>query len=146
MSEKVPQNFANHAKIVPHYHFFTFGILLINLGWAIWQLWKAPALGAGVALLLAVALIFMFFQLRIFPLSVQDRVIRLEMRLRLREVLPEDLRARIPEIGAKQLVALRFASDPELPGLVREVLDQGLRDGKAIKQKIKNWQADHLRL
>jgi hypothetical protein len=76
---------------------------------------------------------------------VQDRVIRLEMRLRLAGVLPADLQARIPEFTVDQLVSLRFASDAELPGLARKVLDDKIADRKAIKQLIKEWQADYLR-
>jgi hypothetical protein len=76
---------------------------------------------------------------------VQDRVIRLEMRLRLQQVLPANLRERIPEFTVSQLVALRFASDDELPGLARKVLEEKLTDRKAIKRLVQNWQADLLR-
>jgi len=146
MAEKMPQTYENHAKLVPTYHFVAFGILVINLGWSIWALIKAPSDGATiVALLLAVALLLMFFHMRTFPLSVQDRVIRLEMRLRLAEVLPDDLRPRIGELTRGQLVALRFAGDGELPGLVREVLEGRLTGGRDIKKKIKDWQPDYLR-
>jgi hypothetical protein len=82
---------------------------------------------------------------RTFAVRVQDRVIRLEMRLRLRELLPPDLVPRISELRPRQLVALRFAGDRELPALTRRVLDERLQDGKAIKQLITDWQADHLR-
>lgn len=145
MAEKKPQTYENHAKFVPTYHFVTSGILVINLGWSIWALIAAPSGGAVMALLLAVALLLMFFHMRTFPLSVQDRVIRLEMRLRLGEVLPEDLRSRIGELTRGQLVALRFAGDGELPELVREVLEGRLTGASAIKKKIKDWQADYLR-
>lgn len=145
MAEKKPQAYENHAKFVPTYHFVAFGILVINLGWSIWALIAAPSGGAVVALLLAVALLLMFFHMRIFPLTVQDRVIRLEMRLRLGEVLPEDLRSRIGELTRGQLVALRFAGDGELPELVREVLEGRLTGAGAIKKKIQDWQPDYLR-
>lgn len=82
---------------------------------------------------------------RLFALTVQDRVIRLEMRLRLERLLPADLKSRIPELSPDQFVSLRFAGDAELPALVREVLDKNLTDRKQIKQKIRDWQADHLR-
>ena len=75
----------------------------------------------------------------------QDRVIRLEMRLRLKEVLSGDLRGRILELTPSQLIGLRFASDAELPDLVREVLANGIQDREVIKRKIRDWQADHLR-
>ena len=82
---------------------------------------------------------------RMFALSVQDRVIRLEERLRYERLLPPDLQARILEFEPGQLVALRFASDAELPGLARKVLDEKLSDRKAIKKMIQNWQSDDLR-
>jgi hypothetical protein len=87
----------------------------------------------------------MFVYMRTFPLTVQDRLIRLEMRLRLDRVLPADLKARIPDLTVSHLVALRFASDAELPALVREVLEGKTTRPKDIKQKIRDWQADHLR-
>jgi hypothetical protein len=76
---------------------------------------------------------------------VQDRVIRLEMRLRMREVCPPDLAARVREFTPAQLVALRFAGDAELPTLARKVLDEKLQDRKAIKSMVRDWQADNLR-
>jgi hypothetical protein len=78
-------------------------------------------------------------------LVVQDRVIRLEMRHRLKDVLPSDLRGRIADLTPRQLVALRFASDDEMPALVREVLAGSLPSPKAIKQSVKSWQGDYLR-
>jgi hypothetical protein len=80
-----------------------------------------------------------------FALAVQDRVIRLEMQLRLQNLLPADLRPRIPEFTVSQLVALRFASDAELPDLARKTLAENLRERKAIKQLIRDWQPDNLR-
>ena len=78
-------------------------------------------------------------------MTVQDRVIRLEMRLRLQELLAADLKPRIGELSRAQLIGLRFASDPELPGLVREILEQKLTTPREIKRRIQNWQADHFR-
>jgi hypothetical protein len=98
-----------------------------------------------VAVLLAVALVIISFEARLFALRVQDRVIRLEMRLRMRDVLPADLQARIPEFTLGQLIALRFAGDSELPGLARKVLDEKLSDRTAIKKMVQNWQPDTLR-
>ncbi len=80
-----------------------------------------------------------------FALTVQDRVIRLEERLRFERLLPEDLKARIPEFTVAQLVSLRFASDAELPALARKVLSDNLTDRKTIKKLVQNWRADHLR-
>jgi hypothetical protein len=76
---------------------------------------------------------------------VQDRVIRLEMRLRLERLLPPELRSRVSEFTVPQLVSLRFAGDDELPVLARQVLEEKLSDRKTIKRRIKNWQADFLR-
>lgn len=145
MSDHEPQSFANHARFVPPFHFGVFGILVLNLLLSLYRIARIPSLESGMALLLAVALLGMFFYLRVFPLTVQDRLIRLEMRLRLREVLPPELRGRIGELDVDQLVALRFASDPELPELMREVLDKKIMSRTEIKKKIREWQADDLR-
>jgi len=145
MAESTPQNYANHARFVPLYHYVTSLILVANLGWSVWGLFRGVSVDAVFAVLVAVALILLFWYLRAFPLAVQDRLIRLEMRLRLAEVLPEDLRGRISDLATGQLVALRFASDAEMPGLVREVLEKGIADRSEIKKKIKDWQPDHLR-
>lgn len=142
--ERRPQTYANHAKLEPAYHFAAFGILVVNLGYAVLQLWRAPAFATGLQLALAVALLILFLAVRVFALSVQDRVIRLEERLRLERLLPEELRARIPELSVPQLVALRFASDGELSELVRSVLEERL-EREAIKRRIKDWRPDYQR-
>jgi hypothetical protein len=145
MDEPEPQSFENHAKLVPLYHVGVFGALVLNLFWALYKVVVAHNPDSFVGLLVALALIGLFFYARIFALTVQDRVIRLEMSLRLREVLPADLRDRIEEIRPGQLIALRFASDAELPELVRDILGGTLRDRTEIKRRIRNWQPDHLR-
>ena len=99
-----------------------------------------------IGALTAVALIIIGLFSRIHALWAQDRVIRLEMRLKLIEVLPDDLKSRVGDLSTAHLVALRFASDAELPGLVRRVLDGSLTEQKAIKQAIVNWQADYQRV
>jgi hypothetical protein len=139
------QSFENHAKFVPGFHVVTLGIFTINLGWRIYRVAHAFSAETAISLLLAIAFILAALFARIFALTVQDRVIRLEMRLRLGEILPAELRPRIPEFTVNQLVALRFASDAELPGLARKVLDGKLNDRKAIKKMIQNWQPDFLR-
>jgi hypothetical protein len=98
-----------------------------------------------IYLLTAAALVLLMFNARLFALSVQDRVIRLEERMRLSSLLPADLKPRVSEFTVSQLVALRFASDEELPRLARKVLTDKLTDRKAIKQMVKNWRADDLR-
>ena len=146
MANQKPQNFQNHVRVVPPYHMFVLGVFLINLGTSIYRLLRIGySWESLVNFLLALALVVLFFYARIFVLTVQNRVIRLEMRLRLAELLPADLRPRIPEFTVGQLVALRFACDAELPALARKVLDEKLSDRKAIKRLVKDWQADYLR-
>ena len=146
MANEKPQNFQNHAKFVPLFHGFTFFVFVVNLGWSVYHLMTSNKTVESVLLVfMAAALILLFFYARIFALTVQDRVIRLEMRLRLAGILPAEMRSRIPEFTVGQLVALRFASDAELPALAKKVLDDKISDRKAIKQMIKDWQGDYLR-
>jgi len=144
MNEPV-QTYKNHAKFVPIYHFVAFPILLLNFGWAGYRMFDLGTGDSIVNALTALALLILFFLARIFALRVQDRVIRLEMRLRLRELLPPGLHPRIPDFTTAQLVAMRFASDAELPDLAVAVLRDRIHDKKVIKQMIKAWQGDHLR-
>jgi hypothetical protein len=139
------QNFKNHAKFVPLFHFVAVPILVTNFLWSAYRAFTRPGWDTALAALVAAALVITIFLARVFALRVQDRVIRLEMRLRMRELLPPDLHPRIAEFTTGQLVALRFAGDRELPVLARRVLDERQQDKKAIKQMIKDWQADHLR-
>jgi hypothetical protein len=139
------QNFKNHSRFVPAFHFFVVPIFLVNIVWSIERLVHAFSEGTVVSLLVAVALLVLAFSLRIMALTVQDRVVRLEMRVRMQQVLPADLRPRIGEFTIGQLVSLRFASDAELPDLSRKVLQDKLTDRKAIKQLVRDWQPDFLR-
>lgn len=139
------QNFENHARLMPLFHQVTAPILAINLIWSIYEVVRVHSANSVVMLLLAIGLFTLAISARLMALSVQDRVIRLEMRLRMQQALPPDLRARIAEFTLPQLIALRFAGDDELPELSRKVLDQNLSDGKAIKKMIRNWQPDLLR-
>jgi hypothetical protein len=140
------QNFANHTRVIPVYHFFAIPVMVINF---VWSLLRLRALGfsfAGIfGVLLAAALVVLVFYARTFPLAVQDRLIRLEERLRCERLLPADLQPRICEFSADQLVSLRFACDAELPALARKVLDEKLTERKAIKRLIKNWKPDYQR-
>ena len=146
MSEAQPQNYGNHARFVAPFHYVAMPILLINFGWSIYRAATAMSAETIIWALTALALIIVGLFSRIHALWAQDRVIRLEMRLKLIEVLPDDLKSRIYDLSTGQLVALRFASDAELPGLVRRVLDGSLTEQKAIKQAIVNWQADYQRV
>jgi hypothetical protein len=140
------QNFANHTKIFPPFHFFVVPVLFINLGVQLYWMKAFWFSYTGIfGVLMALALIVGFFSARLFALSVQDRVIRLEERLRYQRLLPADLQARIEEFTVAQLVSLRFASDAELPALARKVLDEKLNERKAIKQLVKSWKPDYLR-
>lgn len=143
MSE-APQTFENHAKVVPAYHYFTFALVVINLLWNLYRTVVAFSVDQLMSLAVAVALLMLFFFARIFALRVQDRVIRLETRLRLAALAP-DLTPRLGEFTVDQLCSLRFASDAELPELARKVLAERLNDRKTIKQMIRHWEADHLR-
>jgi hypothetical protein len=145
MAENIPQNFENHARILPAYHYVTFPLLAINFFFTLYQVVTNFSAGSLMAFGLAIALVLLFFVARVMALTVQDRVIRLEERLRMRELLPADLQPRFADFTVKQLVALRFASDAELPALARTVLDEKITDQKAIKRMVKDWRADHQR-
>jgi hypothetical protein len=146
MADQKPQNFHTHTRLVPPFHMFVLPAFLLNAGWTIYHLIKVGiSFESVLGVLMAFALLTFALFARLFTLTVQDRVIRLEMRLRLADVLPVDLRPRIPEFSVGQLVSLRFACDAELPILARKVLDDKMEDRKAIKQLIKQWQADNLR-
>ncbi|MBM4186811.1 MAG: hypothetical protein FJ206_05795 [Gemmatimonadetes bacterium] len=141
-----PQSYANHKKYVFMYHRVAFALILVLLIWAIRLLIKEPSLDSVIALITVVVLGFLFWYARIFPLGVQNRVIRLEEELRYGRILPDDLRARAGELSLGQVIALRFASDEELPGLMRQVLGGQLTTQDAIKRAIKVWRPDHYRI
>ncbi len=145
MAEKVPQTRSNHARFDPLFHFVLGPILGILLIWTIVHLIRFPGTDSILLLLLAVAVTITGFKARLYALKVQDRVIRLEERFRLAGLLPDPLRARIPELTESQLVALRFASDAELPGLVERTLRETLRS-KQIKNAIQQWRPDYWRV
>jgi Family of unknown function (DUF6526) len=139
------QNFKNHVKLVPLFHYFVVPVLLINFGWSVRVAMHDLSADTVIASVTALALFLLAFLLRRMALTVQTRLIRLEMRLRMQEILPADLKARILEFQPGQLVALRFASDAELPELARKVLNEKLTDQKAIKMMVRDWQGDFLR-
>jgi len=152
MPDQATQTYATHRRFVPLYHFVAPIILLLNLLWTfvgIYHFWRFGGrfdrVNSIVQVLVAVALIILWFYLRNFALAVQDRVIRHEMRVRLGELLSADQRARIPELSVGQLIGLRFASDEELPALTRKVMDEKIADREAIKRLIRDWKADDQR-
>lgn len=146
MPERTPQTHANHRKFVPLYHFGLAGLLLLNFGYAVWCAVKDFGFDRVVALTTAVALILLYLFVRIFATGAQDRVIRLEERLRFAQLLPDDLKPRIEEFTRAQMVGLRFASDAEVPDLARRVLAENIQDREAIKKMIKEWRADYERI
>lgn len=139
------QNHANHARYVPLYHFVAGPILIANAGNAIWQLRNGISSGSVLYAATAVALLLAAFFARAFALKAQDRVIRLEMRMRLREVLPASQQGDIARLNMSQMVALRFASDAELPALVSAALSENL-GGRDIKKRITTWVPDENRV
>jgi uncharacterized protein DUF6526 len=139
------QSYKTHARWRPLFHFFVMPVLFVNVLVSAWRLIQTPGLSTAFGVVLAVALLGLGFVSRTQALTVQDRLIRLEMRLKLRQLLPPDLQPRINDLTHRQLVALRFASDAELADLVREVLAGRLTTTKDIKMHVKTWQADWLR-
>lgn len=140
------QNLKNHAKFVPLYHFFALPVLIINFIWSLVRLWHLGVSFQGIfGVFLAAALFLAALYGRLFALAVQDRLIRLEERLRYERVLQEELRWRADELTIDQIISLRFASDEELPALMQKVLDEKIAQRKAIKLLIKNWRPDYLR-
>jgi uncharacterized membrane protein YciS (DUF1049 family) len=140
------QNLANHGKFLPPFHFFVVPVLTINLIYSLYWSGKMGFAPRGILQVLVVAALAVgFLSARMMALKVQDRVIRLEERLRYERVLPPELKPRIGEFTVSQLVALRFACDAELPALARKVLDDKICERKAIKQMVKTWKPDYLR-
>lgn len=146
MAEKVPQTRENHARFVPPFHFVAGPIVIGLLIWSVVRLFKEPSADAGGNVALLVALLLVYTYARFFSLRAQDRVIRLEEQLRYQRLLPADLNARASEFTIDQYVALRFASDAELPNLARTVLDQKLTDQRKIKAMIRDWRPDYQRV
>ncbi|TFH61437.1 MAG: hypothetical protein E4G90_09710 [Gemmatimonadales bacterium] len=139
------QNASKHTRWFPLFHFVSIPLLGAFAYKMIKELVKSPGADTAWGVALALGVFFGVFGSRVMVLKVQDRVIRLEMRLRLAQVLPSDLQSVIPGLRAGQLVALRFASDAELPDLVRRVSSGELTEQKTIKMAISDWQADWFR-
>lgn len=140
------QSFANHTMWDPKWHFVVLPILLINVFYRVFEMLDTEInLGSMWDIVVAIALLLVGYSTRIYALKVQDRLIRLEERLRLAELLPPTMQNRIGELSQSQLIGLRFASDAELPGLVEETLKTQM-GAKQIKQAIKTWRADDFRV
>ena len=139
------QNFDNHQKFVPGFHYVALPILLINVIYSGFLTATSFSVGSVIGLLVAIALVIVGLFARTFALGAQDRVIRLEERLRLRDLLP-DQSGTIDNLTTAQLIGLRFASDGEVGALVATVTAEGIEDRKEIKKRVTNWRPDHQRL
>ena len=142
----VPQTYKNHAKLVPLFHYVLLPILLLNFLARAYDLWRSPGRSTGWNVVMAIAFMITALFARVFALKAQDRVIRLEERMRMREILPSDLQSRIRDFTPEQLIGLRFASDAELPALAAAVLRDKIENRNAIKKMVKDWRADHCRV
>ena len=152
MAEKQPQTFANHVRLDPPFHFFVLPVFAAALIWAVVRFFmhlshRSPwgNFRAFLIIALAAAAATLVVKARQYSLKVQDRVIRLEERLRLMQLLPEPLRSRIPELTEDQLCGLRFASDAEVAKLTGRALNEKL-GRKQIKQAIQSWRPDDWRV
>lgn len=152
MADHPAQNYSNHSRLDPLFHFFLGPVFILGVILSLVHFFAHLGhsdfhenFHAGLIILFAVALLVLVTKTRLYALKVQDRVIRLEERLRLTQLLPEPLRSRIPELTEDQLIGLRFASDAEVPTLVERTLKEKL-SRKQIKQAIVNWRPDNWRV
>lgn len=146
MAAHMPQTFANHTRLDPLFHFFILPAMAISVVVAAWNLVQGGVTLVTLwSVVAAAALLFAVLRMRIYALTVQDRLIMLEERLRLRMLLPDRIKARTGELDRTQLLALRFAPDAEIPALVERTLNEKL-SCIAIKKAIENWRPDHHRV
>jgi len=152
VSQQTPQNYANHTRFDPLFHFFLLPVfalgLILSLIHFFYHLRESDLrdnIHSFLLILLAVALLTLVLKVRLYALKLQDRIIRLEERLRLTQLLSEPLRSGIPELTKGQLCGLRFASDAEVPKLVERALNEKLTR-KDIKQAIQAWRPDYWRV
>lgn len=140
------QSFANHTRWHPPFHFVLSPILFLHFVYTAYLLYQTPDFAHFEALVLAFGFLLLLLLVRINPLRAQDRLIRLEEQLRYQRVLPAELAARAGQMPVRFIVALRFASDEELPELVRQVLDQKFAKPAEVKKAIKKWRGDYFRV
>ena len=140
------QELSTHRRWVPAWHFFTVPVLVGNVVVVVVRFVRDPTINNGWQFLVALALLIGIVLSRNMPLRTQDRIIRLEERIRLERVLPADLRGRIDDLTTDQLIGLRFAADDEVPDLARRALSGDLKTRADVKRAIKNWRADHMRI
>lgn len=140
------QSYANHTRWSPVYHFFVSPVVGLYAIYMLWAAVRTPSLATAADATVALAIYAGLIMARVFALTVQNRLIRLEERLRLAQLLPADQLEASGRLSTRQLIALRFASDAELPGLVQRVLAGELAEPKAIKQAVREWRGDYLRV
>ena len=143
-----PQNYKNHTRFDPIWHFFITPILIINIGFSIYATirhWPVHSHIFGWWIVMSIVLLLAVGRARQHSLTAQDRIIRLEERLRFAALLRPDLLARSQSLTPRQYIGLRFASDQELPALVKRTLDENL-SAKQIKEAIVSWRPDYLRV
>jgi len=145
MGGKTPQTFANHTRIDPLFHYVLLPLFALHFFASGWKVVRQPGVDTAWMLVVALAALVAVFKIRLYALRVQDRVIRLEERLRLSQLTPEPLRSRIDEFSEAQLVGLRFASDAEIPRLVEKTLAHKLSQAD-IKKAIAQWRPDYFRV
>ena len=145
MPEQAPQTLGNHTRWDPPFHFFVLLVFLITFLLTIWNLIKNFSFESAWMVVVALAALVAVLKIRTYSLRQQDRIIRLEERLRLAALLPESSRGKIPRLNESQLIALRFASDAEVPALVEKTLAGNL-PGAEIKKAIVNWRPDNWRI
>ena len=139
------QSFKSHTKWDPPFHFFLMPVMLATFIFSVKHAWAYPN---GITLwlvLLSVSMFVWLIKTRTYALGVQDRLIRLEERLRMEKLLPVELMLRFDELSVGQIVGLRYASDGELTDLVRRALDERLTQ-KQIKAAIQKWRPDRVRI
>ena len=148
MSKSSQQNLKNHGRIDPQFHFVLFFVLIANLVFAVFHLvhhWKEAPFASAWFLAISLVVFIPVFKLRMYPLRVQDRVIRLEERLRLQALAPAQWHSQIYRLSEDQLIGLRFAADDEVVELAKQALEHNLTR-KQIKERIQNWRPDHFRV
>jgi len=139
------QDFKTHRRWLVPWHFIAFPVLAINVIVAAVAVFKNPGWSTGWWLLVSIALVLTVFTARTMATVTQDRIIRLEERLRLRSLMA-GREADIDKLTVQQLVGLRFASDAEVPALVDKVLADNMKGPDDVKKEIKTWRGDVLRV
>src|SRR5580658_5963641 len=145
MSNSAPQSFKNHARFDPPFHLVLATVLVVNIVIVTTLLVKNFNIYTSWLLILSIAAWIPVLKIRLYPLKVQDRVIRLEERLRLQALAPAEWHAQIYRLTEDQLIGLRFASDDEVVELAKQALEHNLTR-KQIKERIKSWRPDEWRV